>query len=333
MPFIYVYALSDFTTPIPDEIGAQAVGTPPFTVTTGPTLTRITLEITDNDTVLDEIDASQTLTSTITIDGTTYNAGDRVFANYILDQEQGGGPEIYSITIGGTNSGQNTTSLVASLEPLDPNTTYVFGNESDYNNNERDFAQFVCFAGDAMVDIKGGRRHIDALAVGDRVLTRDNGYQRIRWIGRRSLSAANLHAAPHLRPIRVRRGAFGATGSYADLLVSPQHRMLIRSARCNLLFGTTETLAPAKGLIGDQAFIETTGAVTYTHFLFDAHEVVCANGFWSESFLPGPTAVSTLDQAQRRELCEIFPELDATDGLQMRAARTLIRPAEAALLS
>lgn len=56
-------------TPIPDERGAQAQGSPDFIVTTGPTLTRIPVEVTDNDTSCDEIDASQTLANDLTIGG------------------------------------------------------------------------------------------------------------------------------------------------------------------------------------------------------------------------------------------------------------------------
>jgi hypothetical protein len=49
--------------------------------------------------------------------------------------------------------------------------------------------------------------------------------------------------------------------------------------------------------------------VTYIHLMFNAHQIVFANGAPSESFYPGPMALSALASPARRELCHLFPEL------------------------
>jgi hypothetical protein len=43
--------------------------------------------------------------------------------------------------------------------------------------------------------------------------------------------------------------------------------------------------------------------------MFDRHEIIEANGVLSESFYPGPVALTGVCQDARQELLEIFPEL------------------------
>ena len=87
------------------------------------------------------------------------------------------------------------------------------------------------------------------LAEGDLVRTLDHGLQPVRWVGARRLSAAELAAAEKLRPIRIRAGALGPGTPRADLLVSPQHRVLVRSRIAQRMFGTDEVLVAAKQLL------------------------------------------------------------------------------------
>ena len=66
----------------------------------------------------------------------------------------------------------------------------------------------------------------------------------------------------------------------ADLIVSPQHRMLVRSQIAQKMFGTPEVLVAAKQLCQLRGIdvVEDLVDVTYVHFLFDAHQIVLANG-------------------------------------------------------
>ena len=60
-----------------------------------------------------------------------------------------------------------------------------------------------------MIDVPGGQKLVEELQVGDLVRTKDNGYQSIRWIASRTLSAADFAADKSLRPIRIKSGALG----------------------------------------------------------------------------------------------------------------------------
>lgn len=180
-----------------------------------------------------------------------------------------------------------------------------------------------CFTGATEIATDRGPVEIEQLRVGDRVLTRDNGYQPIRWIGARRFDVADLAEFPELRPIRISANAVAPGVPRRDLTVSPQHRLLLTGADALELGGETEILAAAIDLMSIlTAAPADVDGVTYYHIMFDAHEIVWANGCWSESFLPEAAALDGLHSAQREEILKIFPELDTDAGqLAYPAAR------------
>jgi hypothetical protein len=63
------------------------------------------------------------------------------------------------------------------------------------------------------------------------------------------------------------------------------------------------------------------------------HEVVLSDGAWTESFQPGDQTLRGLDNAQRNEIFEIFPELKSVQGLESySSARRSLKRHEARLL-
>lgn len=107
----------------------------------------------------------------------------------------------------------------------------------------------VCFSSEALIETDRGPVQAGMLRVGDLVRTMDDGLQPIRWISRRELSAADFERAPQFRPVRIRKNALGAGMPAADLVVSPQHRMLVDSKIAQRMFGCREVLAAAKQLV------------------------------------------------------------------------------------
>lgn len=188
----------------------------------------------------------------------------------------------------------------------------------------------ICFTTGTEIATLDGLRPVEALRVGDKVITRDNGYQEIRWIGIKSLSASELLSQPHLRPMVVRKDAFGDGCPERDMMVSPQHRMLISDPQTSLLFGESEVLVAAKHLAGGKAVHRgAPRAVTYVHVLFERHEVVLANGAWSESFQPGDYSMGTLENDQRDEINLLFPDMDFAD---LASARPTLKGRESKAL-
>ena len=191
-----------------------------------------------------------------------------------------------------------------------------------------------CFTPGTRIATPRGECAVEELRVGDRVITRDNGLQEIRWIGHRALTGQEVRKAPHLRPVMIRAGALGRGLPLHDMLVSPQHRMLLNSDRAALYFEDREVLASAKHLTGmDGVDLAAAQQTTYVHFMFDQHEVVLSNGAWSESFQPGAQVIDGLGDAQRDEIFELFPELRDRQGIEdYQAARRSLKKHEARLL-
>ena len=191
-----------------------------------------------------------------------------------------------------------------------------------------------CFTPGTMIATLRGEVAVETLKAGDRVITRDNGIQEIRWVGQKQLGWADLAANPHLKPVLVKQGSLGNGLPERDMLVSPNHRLLVANDRTALYFDEHEVLVAAKHLTGAKGLhsVDTAG-VSYIHFMFDQHQVVLSNGAWTESFQPGDFTLKGMGNAQRNEIFDLFPELKTEEGLSdYQAARRTLKRHEAALL-
>ncbi|MCT4684776.1 MAG: Hint domain-containing protein, partial [Roseicyclus sp.] len=75
-------------------------------------------------------------------------------------------------------------------------------------------------------------------------------------------------------------------------------------------------------------------AVTYVHVMCERHQVVLANGSWTESLQPGDMAMDGIDAAQREELFSIFPDLREAEGrASYGSARKILKGFEAKMLA
>ncbi|MEO0379659.1 MAG: Hint domain-containing protein [Pseudomonadota bacterium] len=211
------------------------------------------------------------------------------------------------------------------------------GDEEDFNftysitdgvNTDTGFvnaSSVPCFVAGTRIATPGGEVAVQNLQPGDLVMTQDDGPQPLRWVGTRAVAAVGDFA-----PILIRAGTFG---THDDVMVSPLHRVLIRDSLAELLFGEAEVLVAAKDLVNDHSVTRRIGGeVTYVHLMFDKHQVVFSDGLATESFLPGPQTVKSMEAEIVDEICAIFPELDPQtgDGYSPAARRTL-KKHEAAL--
>ncbi|MDT8855620.1 Hint domain-containing protein [Paracoccaceae bacterium Fryx2] len=192
----------------------------------------------------------------------------------------------------------------------------------------------VCFTPGTMIATPKGEVPVENLRPGDKVITRDNGIQEIRWTGRKVMDWRALTANPHLKPILVRQGALGNGLPERDMMLSPNHRVLVANDRTALYFDEHEVLVAAKHLVGGAGIHEVDSiGTTYLHFMFDRHEVVLSNGAWTESFQPGDYTLKGMGNSQRNEIFELFPDLKTPAGLDAYgAARKTLKRHEARLL-
>ncbi|MGJ8626618.1 MAG: Hint domain-containing protein [Sulfitobacter sp.] len=192
-----------------------------------------------------------------------------------------------------------------------------------------------CFTPGTRIATPSGERRVEELQVGDRVITRDNGIQEIRWVGQRDMSGVELARAVHLKPVLIRQGALGNDLPERDMMVSPNHRILVANDKTALYFEEREVLVAAKHLTGLEGVdIVDVSSTTYIHIMFDQHEVVLSDGAWTESFQPGDMSLAGIGNAQRTEILELFPELATAEGIQgYAAARRSLKKHEAQLLT
>ncbi|NJM82868.1 MAG: hypothetical protein HC844_10530 [Tabrizicola sp.] len=143
--------------------------------------------------------------------------------------------------------------------------------------------------------------------------------------------ACRSGCAARSSPVAVPAGAI--EGLERDMMVSPQHRLLMADARAEILFGETEVLVAATHLVGHSGVVRAlpeTG-VTYIHILFDRHEIVQSDGIWTESFQPAERMLTSMEASTRQEILDLFPELDR-DGARYPAARTSLKAHEVRVL-
>ncbi|WP_276321514.1 Hint domain-containing protein [Palleronia sediminis] len=191
-----------------------------------------------------------------------------------------------------------------------------------------------CFTPGTLIATPRGERPVEDLREGDRIITRDSGIQEVRWIGEKRLARQDLAAQPDLRPVLISKGALGFGLPERDMLVSPNHRMLVNNDKSALYFEDREVLVAAKHLCHMHGIAQVCAlGVSYIHFMFDQHEVVLADGAWSESFQPGDYTLKGIGEDQRAEILRLFPEFEDYEGIEAyRAARRTLKKHEAKLL-
>ncbi|WP_106745088.1 Hint domain-containing protein [Yoonia maritima] len=183
----------------------------------------------------------------------------------------------------------------------------------------------VCFGHGTLIETDTGKVAVQDLREGDLVMTMDNGLQPIRWVGSRTVDAVGKFA-----PIVISQGVVGNT---RELVLSPQHRVLMQGWQAELMFGELEVLVPAKQLVNGGSIVRREGGeVTYYHILFDRHEVVYADDAPCESFHPGHVGINGMHEEQSAEIFALFPELEHNLAAFGPTARLAPKASESGLL-
>lgn len=270
----------------------------------------------NNDTkILDVLDndASSGGTLTITaINGTTVVAGD-------------------TVTLGtGQDVTLNADGTFTIAGDGDAETVYFNYAIEDTSGNVDtalvEITQTPCFAMGTRIDTPRGPVPVEALTAGMRVTTQDAGPMTIRWIGHRRVTATGLRT-----PVRIQAGTLGAT---RDILLSPNHRILVTDLWAELLFGEREVLVKAKDLINHTTIHWDRKArwVTYFHLLLDTHQMLSSDGLISESYHPGAQTLDGFDADTYAEIVDLFPQLEHSPNAYGPSARLSLKRSEAAVL-
>lgn len=184
----------------------------------------------------------------------------------------------------------------------------------------RKFAEAACVSftrGTHITMASGAQKPVELLQPGDRVLTRDDGPQPLRWVGQSTARAVGEFA-----PVRILAGTLHNEN---DLLVSPDHRLFIYQRSDTLGAGRAELLVRARHLVnGDTVRRETGGFVDYFQLLFDAHQIIYAEGIAAETLRVDPRTRAALPAQLDAKLRGEDGAHDNRTHLQFEVGRALL---------
>lgn len=281
------------------------------------------------------VDESADDTVTFTIGGVTYtNASFEVVKEGLADSGNGGsgGTQHAYIEIEITSGPDAGSTYIIVTDGSDPSKNpapeglFKTGNHNATTDGD---LIALCFVSGTMIECAKGQIAVENLREGDWVKTVSSGNKQISWIGSTKRSSKN-----GFLPIRFKAGSLGDNMPERELLVSPDHRMVISGPKAELLFGEESVLVAAKSLVNDDSITVAYDLETfeYFHLMFDKHEIVLANGTASESFHAITDSLNALEKSSRDEILALFPEI-GMDSYSIGSALPEISKAESALLA
>ena len=196
-------------------------------------------------------------------------------------------------------------SPVGTVEIVDGDESGQIGNIA-FQNFESITFSVVCFAEGTMIETADGPRRVEDISADDVVMTEDKGAQSVTWTRAKWHPIERGDDADY--PVLIAAGALGPNRPAADLIVSPQHRILVGGqGQLEALF-SDEVLVPAKALVSLPGIRQMKGkkGIRWVHFALEAHELVQANGCVTESLLLGPMVTNGLTADENDQLQKIY---------------------------
>jgi hypothetical protein len=247
------------------------------------------------------------------------------FTREILLEGEGqfvGGQTVFRIDLGSFKFGQinefqafalieddgEVEQFVSLIAPIMANNGPAEGHQSTVWGG----GSVPCFAVGTRISTPYGLVEVTDLRVGDRVMTHRQRAERIKWL--RVFPQRRIE--PEKWPVYIPAHTFGWGRPQADLVLSPQHRVVIGAFRQGVGLSDTPCLVPAKSLVGYKGIRWMRGrhSQKWVHFALGSHRAVWANGCLTESLLLGPQVVKGLSTAEQRHLTAMFPRIvDGTD--------------------
>lgn len=177
-----------------------------------------------------------------------------------------------------------------------------------------------CFHGGSEVITQQGAKPICNLTANDKVLTRDNGFQPVLWVGRPASSEANPMT------VRIEQDAVMAGKPVDTLYVSGRQSVLLTCPEVQSQFGTAEVLARAGDLLHLDGVRKADNMEDAVAVMTQQHELLNVGGLWMDSLIPDAEALSHLPSADKQAIKTLLPELGALPvERSYPAARTLLR--------
>ncbi len=134
----------------------------------------------------------------------------------------------------------------------------------------------ACFCAGTRISTAHGQVAVEALAIGDRVVTASGALRAVRWLGQRRYGVAFAARNRAVWPVVIGAGALGGGLPWRDLLVSPDHALLLDGH-----------LIAAGHLVNGRSIRQPLprSEVSYVHVELETHDILLAEGVPAESFV------------------------------------------------
>lgn len=133
-----------------------------------------------------------------------------------------------------------------------------------------------CFLEGVSISTPSGEVRVEDLRLGDSIVIAAGEPQIVKWIGKRTVSV-KFADPEHVLPVRIRAGALADNAPVRDLLVSPDHAILVENI-----------LIQASALVNGVSILrerDMPDQFTYYHIELDRHDLILAEGALAETFV------------------------------------------------
>jgi fibronectin-binding autotransporter adhesin len=239
----------------------QAAGTGPITFSGDPTLEIDGSNLpTDPSLVLSQTIYGFAQGDAIDLTGIAYNAINSVTLSGSDELQLTENGETYDFQLAGDFNGDTFQAIQASGT----------GTEIIVNNTT------PCYCRGTMILTVRGEIPVEALEIGDHLVTLSGATKQIKWIGRRSYDGRFVKGKREVLPIVIAAGALGDGVPWRDLWVSPEHALYLDGS-----------LVPAKLLVNGMTItqVDAVSELEYFHIEVEPHDVIYAEGAPAETYI------------------------------------------------
>ncbi len=234
-------------------------------------------------------------------------------SNQIINLYSSTGTELGTVTVSGSTLATGTFTS-GTTGPLTVTDTDVSGS---YNVTLSATSGIVpCFLTGTMIATADGEKPVESLKIGDLVLTDEGDAVPVRWIGKRTISTRFADPVRTI-PVRIKAGALGHNLPVRDLLISPDHAVLVEN-----------TLVNAGALVNGTTVLREAnmpGKFVYHHIEVDEHTLILAEGVSAETFIDHVDRMSFDNWAEHAAIFGDMPEKPEMAYPRVKSARQLPR--------
>jgi len=160
-----------------------------------------------------------------------------------------------------------------------------------------------------------GEIAIENLRPGIRLVTRDQGMQRLRWVGQ-------TRPQPAGQVVQFEKDTIN---NCRDMVVCANQLLVLKGAEAIMRFGKREVFASARSFVDDMGItLDQPGQPHFYQLMLDSHEVIYAEAAACESFLPTAANLMVLPLSARLDIHLILPNIQNNPASFGPLARSVV---------